>query len=118
LDLQIPEADVLNVSGDSCSHTSLITHFADNGHGGVYASDLNAVIATFAIVPMWEHRYTHIRRKYKIGATDMLVSRRGFDARDPDARAFAAAPIFEVLNVPELSPALGTLGRSRENTLQ
>lgn len=87
--------------------TVVVTHHAPSRHGlnplhagngldGAYASDLDATVASLENVPFWIHGHTHIRKKYRIGATQVLVNCRGFDARDRNARLFRTDAFFDI----------------------
>lgn len=69
---------------------------AGNGLDGAYVSQLDGLIEGLANVPIWIHGHTHIRKQYRIGATQMLVNCRGFDARDRNTRAFKPDKFFEI----------------------
>jgi hypothetical protein len=70
--------------------------FAGNGLDGAYASDLDDAIAALTGVPFWVHGHTHIRRRYPIGATTVVINSRGFEGKDVSARAFSTAAHFDV----------------------
>jgi 3',5'-cyclic AMP phosphodiesterase CpdA len=81
--------------------TVVITHHAPsrkglNPHHTGYASDLDDWIAGLAGVPVWVHGHTHMRRVYRIGATEVRTDARGFDARDLSARGFRGQSGFEI----------------------
>lgn len=69
---------------------------AGNGLDGAYASDLDGWIATLAAVPYWVHGHTHIRRRYAIGSTRVVVNCRGFDQGDRRERKFSPDQFFEI----------------------
>lgn len=66
--------------------------FTGNGLDGAYASALDALIEDKG-PRLWVHAHTHIRRKYRIGATDMRVNCLGFRDKDPCARGYAMASV-------------------------
>jgi len=87
--------------------TVVITHHAPSRQGlnphhvgddlnGAYASDLDAWIAELDGVPVWVHGHTHMRRLYRIGATDVRTDARGFDGRDLSSRGFKGQSSFEI----------------------
>jgi len=78
------------------SRLGLNPHHAGNGLDGAYASDLDGWIAGLADVSVWVHGHTHIRRVYRIGATQVRTDARGFDGRDLGARAFTGQSSFEI----------------------
>jgi hypothetical protein len=67
-----------------------------NGLDAAYASVLDRAIEGFGNVPFWVHGHTHIRRKYRVGATEVLVNCRGFEGKDASARNFQPTAYFEV----------------------
>ena len=69
--------------------------FKGNGLDGAYASDLDSFIETCGAA-VWIHGHTHIRRKYRIGATELRTNARGFVGKDISARRFTAAEYFEL----------------------
>ena len=87
--------------------TVVITHHAPSRQGlnphhvgedlnGAYASDLDDWIAGLADVPVWVHGHTHMRRLYRIGATQVRTDARGFDRRDLSSRGFKGQSSFEL----------------------
>jgi Icc-related predicted phosphoesterase len=84
------------VSHHAPSLQGLNPRHAGNGMDGAYASDLDAMIEGFAAVPFWVHGHTHIRKAYRIGATQILTNCRGFDGRDPASRHFKADAWFDL----------------------
>lgn len=68
---------------------------AGNGLDGAYASDLDDVIRSLHI-PVWVHGHSHIRRTYRVGDTAVHANCRGFDGKDPSARAFTPSAYFDV----------------------
>ena len=89
-------APTVVVSHHAPSLKGLNPLFAGNGLDGAYASALDGMIAALETVPVWVHGHTHIRRKYRIGATRVCVNCRGFDDRDRHAQPFTAATCFDV----------------------
>lgn len=71
-------------------------HGDDDGIAGAYASGLDPWIETLEGVPVWIHGHTHIRRLYRIGATELRTDARGFDGRDLSARSFTGQSWFEI----------------------
>lgn len=78
------------------SRQGINPRFAGNGLDGAYVNHLDEAIATFTDVPVWVHGHTHIRRRYRIGATAVVANCRGFEGKDPSARGFSPAAHFEV----------------------
>lgn len=78
------------------SRQGLNPAFAGNGLDGAYASDLEGAIAGLTNVPFWVHGHTHIRRRYRIGATTVLTNCRGFEGKDVSARSFNPDTFFDV----------------------
>jgi Icc-related predicted phosphoesterase len=87
--------------------TIVITHHAPSRQGlnphhvgesldAAYASDLDGWIARLENVPVWVHGHTHMRRLYRIGATQVRTDARGFDGRDFSSRAFKGPSSFEI----------------------
>lgn len=69
---------------------------AGNGLDGAFASDLDEKIATLETVPIWIHGHTHIRRRYRIGATTVLTNCRGFDGKEISTRKFSPDAFFDL----------------------
>lgn len=99
-----PEAALAAAKGKP---TIVITHHAPSRQGlnphhvgesldPAYASDLDGWIAGLENVPVWVHGHTHMRRLYRIGATQVRTDARGFDGRDVSSRAFKGQSSFEI----------------------
>lgn len=84
------------ISHHAPSRKGLNPLHAGNGLDGAYASDLDALIASFSNVPVWVHGHTHIKRTYRIGAVTLRANCRGFDTRGATARAFTVDAYFDV----------------------
>ena len=54
------------------SHNRACLYQRGNGLDGAYASDLEAMIQGLRNVPVWVHGHTHVRRLYRVGATDVV----------------------------------------------
>ncbi|MCC7252378.1 metallophosphoesterase [Hyphomicrobium sp.] len=67
-----------------------------NGLDGAFASDLEDFIASLSNVPVWIHGHTHIRRRYRIGGTTLLVNCCGFIGKDLSARKFSPDAYFDL----------------------
>lgn len=101
-------AALLRFAGQNTTgHKIIVTHHAPsrcglntahvgNGLDGAFASDLDDRIAQFEGVPIWIHGHTHVRHRYRIGATTVLVNCRGFDGRETSARSFSPDTSFDL----------------------
>lgn len=69
---------------------------AGNGLDAAYASRLDDYVARLAGVPYWIHGHTHVRHRYVIGNTSVLANCRGFEGKDPSARAFRPDAFIEI----------------------
>jgi hypothetical protein len=78
------------------SREGLNPDYRGDGLAGAYASHLDPWIEELDGVPMWIHGHTHIRRRYRIGATELRTDARGLDGRDLCARSFTGQSRFEV----------------------
>lgn len=67
-----------------------------NGMDCAYASNLDAAIERMSGIRFWVHGHTHIRRRYRIGSTEIVSNARGFDGKDPSARSFSPTAWFEL----------------------
>jgi hypothetical protein len=67
-----------------------------NGLDGAFASELDDIIAGMTNTPFWVHGHTHVRKKYRIGSTTVLVNCRGFDGKDLSARGFSPDCYFDI----------------------
>ena len=67
-----------------------------NGLAAAFASDLEAFIERLSNTPYWIHGHTHIRRRYQIGNTKMLVNCRGFESKDLSAQKFSSDVFIEL----------------------
>jgi hypothetical protein len=77
------------------SRKGLNPHHAGNGLDGAYASDLDDWIEGLLGAQIWVHGHTHMRRLYRIGATELRTDARGFDG-DLCARGFKGQSSFEI----------------------
>lgn len=84
------------ISHHAPSRKGLNPRHLGNGVDGVYASDLDALIASWACVRHWVHGHTHIQREYRVGDTLLHTNCRGFEGKDVTARSFSANPHFDV----------------------
>lgn len=84
------------ISHHAPSLKGLNPHHASGDLDAAYASDLDAMIEALDTVPVWIHGHTHIRRRYKIGRTEIRTDARGFDGRDFGARQFTGQSFFEL----------------------
>jgi Icc-related predicted phosphoesterase len=83
------------VSHHAPSRLGLNPRHVGNGLDAAYASDLDGMIESLTAVPVWVHGHTHVRKRYRIGATQVLANCRGFVGRDPIARQFKPDTWFE-----------------------
>jgi len=82
------------ISHHAPSLQGLNPRYRGNGLDGAYGSDLDALIAGAERVPHWVHGHTHIRRRYRVGATMVHANCRGFEGKD--AGGFAPGAVFEM----------------------
>lgn len=91
-----PERPTVVVTHHAPSRLGVDPLQAGNGLDGAYVSQLDGLIEGLVGVPYWIHGHTHIRKQYRIGATQVLVNCRGLDARDRNARAFKPDKFFDI----------------------
>lgn len=84
------------ISHHAPSRQSLNPQHKGNGLDGAFASDLEDFIGGLTNTPFWVHGHTHIRRRYQIGNTTMLINCRGFEDKDLSARTFSPECYFDV----------------------
>lgn len=77
------------------SRKGLNPHHAGDDLDAAYASDLDAWIETLENVPAWIHGHTHMRRVYRIGATQVRTDACGF-AGELSARGFTGQSAFDI----------------------
>jgi Icc-related predicted phosphoesterase len=84
------------ISHHAPSRQGLNPHHVGDDLDGAYASDLDGWITGLADLPVWVHGHTHMRRLYRIGATQVRTDARGFDGRDLSSRGFTGQSSFEI----------------------
>jgi Icc-related predicted phosphoesterase len=77
------------------SRKGLNPHHASDDLDAAYASDLDGWIEGLEGVPAWIHGHTHIRRLYRIGATEVRTDACGF-ADELSARGFTGQSAFDI----------------------
>jgi Icc-related predicted phosphoesterase len=77
------------------SRKSLNPVFMGNGLDGAYATSLEPLIEQNGPT-YWIHGHTHVIRRYRIGATQILANCRGIDGRDPSTRGFSPTAHFDL----------------------
>lgn len=85
-----PTGRKIVVTHHAPSPLGLNAAFAELGLDGAYATDLGDLLQETG-PEVWIHGHTHVRRTYKVGATDVRVNCLGFVDKDPDARSFRMA---------------------------
>jgi hypothetical protein len=78
------------------SRKGLNPRHAGNGLDGAYASDLDGLVADWPAIRHWVHGHTHIRKRYRVGATIIHANCRGFEGKDPSAAGFPGPLSFDV----------------------
>lgn len=84
------------VSHHAPSPQGLNPQHKGNGLDGAFASDLETLIEAFPNTSYWVHGHTHIRKRYRIGATTVLANCRGFAGKDLSARSFTPDVYFDI----------------------
>ncbi|MBX9927260.1 MAG: metallophosphoesterase [Hyphomicrobiaceae bacterium] len=77
------------------SRHGLNPRFKGNGFDGAFASDLDEFITDLPNCPVWVHGHTHIRSRYRVGATEVIVNCRGFDSDAIGRKRFDPSVGFE-----------------------